>query len=119
MSRVRDPLRLSPPPQVLGTAILVFGVMAISDRRNLNVPKPMLPLGVGIVLYGAIACSGSNTGAALNPARDLGPRIYSYVIGYWQVFRWVQAMVMQVLCPQTHWFGGTEMKFRFKRLLWI
>ncbi|XP_043220638.1 aquaporin-9-like isoform X2 [Amphibalanus amphitrite] len=72
--------------QVLGTAILVFGIMAISDKQNMNVPKPLLPVGVGIVLYGAIASSCSNTGAALNPARDLGPRIYSFVIGYRQVF---------------------------------
>nr|ARA90646.1 aquaglyceroporin 2 [Amphibalanus improvisus] len=72
--------------QVLGTAILVFGCMAISDKRNMNVPKPMLPVAVGIVLYGAISSSGSNTGAALNPARDFGPRIYSYMIGYQQVF---------------------------------
>ena len=61
--------------------------MAISDKQNLNVPKAFTPMAVGIVLYGAIACSCANTGAALNPARDLGPRIYSYLIGYDQVFR--------------------------------
>ncbi len=29
---------------------------------------------------------GSNTGYAVNPARDLGPRIWTYVIGYKNVF---------------------------------
>jgi len=72
--------------QAMGTALLLYGIMAITDKRNMQVPKGVIPLAIGLTLFMVISCSGSNTGAALNPARDLGPRLYSLAIGYDDVF---------------------------------
>ncbi|XP_037072681.1 LOW QUALITY PROTEIN: aquaporin-9-like [Pollicipes pollicipes] len=74
--------------QVMGTALLMYGIMAITDKRNTNVPKGVVPLAIGVTLFGVITCSSSNTGAALNPARDFAPRVYSYIIGYKDVFKY-------------------------------
>ncbi|KAF0308010.1 Aquaporin-9 [Amphibalanus amphitrite] len=74
-------------PQAMGTAMLLFGIMAVTDRRNMEVPKGGVGAAIGLVLFGVITASGSNTGAALNPARDFSPRLYSYIIGYDNVFK--------------------------------
>ena len=71
----------------MGTAMLLFGIMAVTDRRNMEVPKGGVGAAIGLVLFGVITASGSNTGAALNPARDFSPRLYSYIIGYDNVFK--------------------------------
>ena len=79
-----------PPPststQTMGTALLLLGILAVTDRRNMSVPKGGVPAAIGLVLFGVITASGSNTGAAVNPARDFSPRLYSYAIGYHDVF---------------------------------
>lgn len=72
--------------QILGTALLLFGILAVTDRRNMQVPKGGIPMAVAMVLFGVITATGSNTGAALNPARDLSPRLYSLIIGYDDAF---------------------------------
>jgi glycerol uptake facilitator-like aquaporin len=59
----------------------------ITDKRN-KIPKAAQPPMFGIML--ASICSGFalNTGNAMNPARDLGPRIFTFFVGYgWEVFR--------------------------------
>ena len=73
--------------QVMGTAMLLFGIMAATDGRNMAVPKGGRPAVIGLVLFGVITATGSNTGAAVNPARDFSPRLYSYIIGYHDVFK--------------------------------
>ena len=65
--------------EIIGTAMLVFGVLAILSPENLvpgsGFEKGFAPALVG-VLVGAIGLSlGGPTGYAINPARDLGPRL--------------------------------------------
>jgi glycerol uptake facilitator protein len=65
--------------EVIGTFVLVLGVLAILSPRNLN-PAHGLDAGVGPLLVGVLVWSiglslGGPTGYAINPARDLGPRI--------------------------------------------
>jgi MIP family channel proteins len=73
--------------QVVGTALLMLGVFAIADRRNAG-PATSGPLVVG-ALVAAIGMSfGFNAGYAINPARDLGPRLFTAVAGWGgEVFR--------------------------------
>ncbi|NKY06898.1 aquaporin family protein [Cellulomonas hominis] len=56
--------------EVIGTFVLVFWVV-ISG----NTPAQIGPLGVALVVLAIGASLGGPTGYAINPARDLGPRI--------------------------------------------
>ncbi|XP_072471801.1 aquaporin-9 [Notamacropus eugenii] len=68
--------------QVMCSTFLLFGVFAIFDEKNWRVPKGLEPVVVGLLIL-AIACSlGMNTGSAMNPARDLGPRVFTALAGW-------------------------------------
>jgi glycerol uptake facilitator protein len=65
--------------EAIGTAVLLIGVLAIPSVRNLN-PASGFSTGFGPFLVGVLVWSiglslGGPTGYAINPARDLGPRI--------------------------------------------
>ncbi|EWZ89332.1 glycerol channel [Fusarium oxysporum] len=67
--------------EFLGSGILAFCLFALLDDGNIGAGN-LTPLGLFFVVYGIGACFGSNTGYAINPARDLGPRLMSYALGY-------------------------------------
>ncbi|MFV0557856.1 MAG: MIP/aquaporin family protein [Enterococcus sp.] len=58
--------------EALGTAVLVIGVMAIGPN---NVGAGLAPIIVGLIVVAIGLSLGATTGYAINPARDLGPRI--------------------------------------------
>jgi glycerol uptake facilitator protein len=65
--------------EILGTAVLVLGVLAILSPANLQ-PGSGFDTGFGPALVGLLVGSiglslGGPTGYAINPARDLGPRL--------------------------------------------
>lgn len=74
--------------QVVGTAILMGVIFAIADARNVPPPAGLAPLLVGLLVVGIGASFGFNSGYAINPARDFGPRLFT-AIGGWglEVFR--------------------------------
>ena len=68
--------------QIVGTALLVGVICALTDRRN-NPPAPgFAPVVVGALVLGIGATFGFNSGYAINPARDLGPRLFTAVAGW-------------------------------------
>jgi glycerol uptake facilitator protein len=68
--------------QVLGTAILVFVVLALTTATN-NPPLANLgPVVVGLLVVAIGMAWGTNAGYAINPARDFGPRLASLLTGY-------------------------------------
>lgn len=65
--------------EIIGTAVLVLGVLAILRPENL-LPNTGFDKGFAPVLVGVIVASiglslGGPTGYAINPARDLAPRL--------------------------------------------
>ena len=68
--------------QVVGTALLMCGVLAVTDSKNSAPPGWLAaPLVGGLVV--AIGVSfGFNAGYAITPARDLGPRLFTAVAGW-------------------------------------
>ena len=68
--------------QIVGTAILVFVIFALTTASN-NPPMANLgPVVVGLLVVGIGMAWGANAGYAINPARDFGPRLASFVTGY-------------------------------------
>lgn len=74
--------------QITGTAILLLVIMAIGDTRNLAPSANIGPLMVGLLVVVLGMCFGMNAGYAINPARDFGPRIFTFLAGWGsEVFR--------------------------------
>lgn len=70
--------------QVVGTCLLLMGVLALTDNRNLAPLGNMAPLLVGFVVAAVGMSFGANAGYAINPARDFGPRIVAWIFGWGQ-----------------------------------
>ncbi|GMS85333.1 hypothetical protein PENTCL1PPCAC_7508, partial [Pristionchus entomophagus] len=71
--------------QFIGTGLLALFVAVIIDKRN-NIPDVAHPLLFGLVLI-MIGCAyGLNLGYPINPARDLGPRLFAYFLYGGEVF---------------------------------
>jgi len=69
--------------QIVGTAFLVMFVVAVIDLRNTAVKANLGPLVIGLVVAAIGMSYGANAGYAINPARDLGPRLFAWAAG-WQ-----------------------------------
>jgi glycerol uptake facilitator protein len=68
--------------QIVGTAILVFVIFALTTALN-NPPMANLgPVVVGLLVVAIGMAWGANAGYAINPARDFGPRLASLITGY-------------------------------------
>ena len=48
----------------------------------MRVPKQCVPIFVGVTVLGLGVSLGYNTGCAINPARDLAPRIFTFLAGW-------------------------------------
>jgi glycerol uptake facilitator protein len=68
--------------QVIGTALLIGLIFAIVDPANEPVGKPLQPLAIGLVVVAIGVSWGGMHGYAINPARDLGPRLLTLVAGF-------------------------------------
>ncbi len=62
--------------EFIGTALLVGLILAITDARNQPVQANLNPLIIGLLIVAIGASFGLNTGYAINPARDFGPRLW-------------------------------------------
>ncbi|QRV73544.1 aquaporin, Major intrinsic protein family [Ceratobasidium sp. AG-Ba] len=68
--------------EFLATAILVLMVLAATDKSNGPPPNGLVPLVLFITMLGISSCFGMQTSFSLNPARDLGPRLMCWMVGY-------------------------------------
>ncbi|MGB2715226.1 MAG: MIP/aquaporin family protein [Vicinamibacterales bacterium] len=77
--------------EVIGTAVLLFGILAIAaNAQTLSRPgdvdlsfvfsRGLQPLLVGVLVLGIGVSLGGPTGYAINPARDLAPRLAHAVL---------------------------------------
>lgn len=67
--------------------------MSITDTHNSKkVPPYLIPLIAGFVVLAIGMTFGFNCGYAINPARDLSPRFFTYLAGWGtEVFRFCLA----------------------------
>jgi len=68
--------------QLFGTALLVSCIFAIIDKNNNSPDQGVAPVMIGLVVFVIGATFGFNCGYAINPARDLGPRIFTAMAGW-------------------------------------
>jgi aquaglyceroporin related protein len=67
--------------EFIASSILMFMIFALKDDGNIGA-GPLTPLALFFLIFGIGACFGWETGYAINLARDFGPRLVSYMIGY-------------------------------------
>jgi glycerol uptake facilitator protein len=65
--------------EVIGTFLLVFGVLAIVANEA-PLETGLAALLIGLLVFGIGLSLGGPTGYAINPARDLGPRIMHQIL---------------------------------------
>jgi glycerol uptake facilitator protein len=66
--------------EFVGTALLVGLILAIVDGRNQPVQANLNPMIIGFLIVAIGASFGLNTGYAINPARDFGPRLWIAIV---------------------------------------
>jgi glycerol uptake facilitator protein len=73
--------------QVIGTAILLFVIKALTDVRNAPPLANLAPFMIGLLVVAIGMAFGTDAGYAINPARDFGPRLASFLTGYGGAWR--------------------------------
>ncbi|MEJ3747986.1 MIP/aquaporin family protein [Actinomycetes bacterium KLBMP 9797] len=73
--------------QIIGTAILLFVILALTDTRSTPPLANLGPVIIGLLVVGIGMAWGTNAGYAINPARDFGPRLASFFTGYGGAWR--------------------------------
>ena len=68
--------------EALGTGVLMFMILALTDRRSAAGPGALAPFFIGFTVAVLIALFAPITQAGWNPARDLGPRIVAAMAGW-------------------------------------
>ncbi|ARO68254.1 aquaporin [Xylella fastidiosa subsp. pauca] len=69
--------------EIILTAFLIFGIFAITERFNEAAPTANSgALVIGLLVATIGACMGYLEGWAINPARDLGPRLFAFLAGW-------------------------------------
>ncbi|XP_018415425.1 PREDICTED: aquaporin-9 [Nanorana parkeri] len=111
--------------QILSTALLLILVFAIFDKKNIAAPKGLEPIAIGLLIMLLGLALGMNCGGAMNPARDLGPRIFTAVAGWgYDVFTagnnfwWIPVVgpmaggalgaYIYILCIEAHHHNGQD-----------
>jgi glycerol uptake facilitator-like aquaporin len=67
--------------EAFGTAFLVFCIFMLTNKKN-SVPSAAVPPLVAIAIGSMVVLLGPMTGAGINPARDMGPRLATLVAGW-------------------------------------
>jgi glycerol uptake facilitator protein len=68
--------------EIIGTAMLLMLILAITDARNTAPGANLAPWIIGIAVVVIGMSLGATSGYAINPARDFGPRLASWLTGW-------------------------------------
>jgi glycerol uptake facilitator protein len=85
--------------EILGTAVLLWGVLASGDTKNLGVGANLGPLIVGFTVLAVGLSLGGPSGYAINPARDFGPRLFGLIVGTKGLFDGIYWLVAPIIAP--------------------
>lgn len=71
--------------ELIITAVLMMGILALTDDQNSGPKGFAAALLIGILIAVIGASLGPLTGFAMNPARDLGPKLFAFLAGWGDV----------------------------------
>jgi glycerol uptake facilitator protein len=90
--------------EFIGTAVLLWGILASGDSRNLGLVNNMGPFLVGGTVLAVGLSLGGPSGYAINPARDFGPRLFGALVGTPNLFSGLYWLVPPIIMTI---LGGT------------
>jgi len=68
--------------QILGTAVLLLIIFAMNDHDRCAFPSGSQPFIIALTIVAIGMSLGFNCGYPINPARDFGPRLFTWMAGY-------------------------------------
>ncbi len=68
--------------EIIATAILLFAILAIVEHFNSEKAGWLAPFAIGALIVGIGMSFGGMDGYAINPARDLSPRLFITLMGF-------------------------------------
>lgn len=105
--------------EIFGTMVLMWGILASGDSKNIGLMHNMGPFLVGGTVLAVGLSLGGPSGYAINPARDFGPRLLGLVVGtkglfdsiYWLVVPIISTIIGGILGPIFYdWFVSAALK---------
>ncbi|MCA9959209.1 MAG: MIP/aquaporin family protein [Chloroflexota bacterium] len=85
--------------EFFGTMVLLWGILASGDDKNMGLKNNMGPFLVGFTVLAVGLSLGGPSGYSINPARDLGPRIFGALVGTTGLFDGLYWLIPPVLIP--------------------
>ncbi|MEN6409426.1 MAG: MIP/aquaporin family protein [Anaerolineaceae bacterium] len=85
--------------EFFGTMVLLWGILASGDSKNMGLMHNMGPFLVGGAVLAVGLSLGGPSGYSINPARDLGPRIFGLLAGTKGLFDGIYWLLPPVLIP--------------------
>jgi glycerol uptake facilitator protein len=85
--------------EFFGTMVLLWGILASGDSKNMGLLHNLGPFLVGFTVLAVGLSLGGPSGYSINPARDLGPRIFGALVGTQGLFDGIYWLVPPVLIP--------------------
>jgi aquaporin-3 len=68
--------------QIFGTFFLILVILALTDEKNSRVSFGTQAISIGMTISAIGLAFGHNSGFAINPTRDFGPRFFTFVMGW-------------------------------------
>ena len=86
--------------ELIGTAVLLWGILASGDSKNTGLTNNLGPFLVGGTVFAVGLSLGGPSGYAINPARDFGPRLFGTLVGtqgLWDAGYWLIPLIVPVI----------------------
>jgi len=85
--------------EFFGTMVLIWGILASGDAKNMGLKDNLGVFVVGFTVLAVGLSLGGPSGYSINPARDLGPRIFGLLAGTKGLFDGWYWLIPPVLIP--------------------
>jgi len=85
--------------EFFGTCVLMWGILASGDSKNMGLVNNIGPFLVGGTVLAVGLSLGGPSGYSINPARDFGPRMLGLLVGTQGLFDGIYWLVPPVLIP--------------------